>query len=525
MALPYDIEITTAVDDKNFDGIVLVTDKISTLPAALNDLKKPLEDLKENDKSVEKDVVFTILQGEPFNNQRLVFSPTGPLDRDYDDVRRYSDAALTGIERALKAGCKAPLLVSPPNASFTQSQVAAALGALRAVYVPLEVREATPDKAKKIDKLGIWNSVKKDRFLKVTKALESGRSVARDIGGSDPERMAAPNVATYVTKLFEDPKSGVAVKVIKDEKTLEREYPLHAAVNRCAKHVDRHKGCVIELEYVGDGEPEVTVMLVGKGVTMDTGGVDIKISGGMRSMHRDKCGAAAVAGFFQILSALKPPNIKVLGAMTMVRNSVGSDSYVPDEILTARSGVRVRVGNTDAEGRMAMADPLCKMKELALNEKNPHIYTIATLTGHAVRTVGPGYTIVMDNGPAREANHAQNLAKDGADLADPLEVSTIRREDYEYNKSLSPYEDMVQTSVNPASGPGPRGHQNAAAFLLMISGLDKHGLDSESRLRYSHLDIAASSGPYPGLPVAAPIVALGGRYLLPKVIDEEAGDK
>ena len=70
--------------------------------------------------------------------------------------------------------------------------------------------------------------------------------------------------------------------------------------------------------------------------------------------------------------------------MAMVRNSVGSEAYLSDEIITARSGKRVRVGNTDAEGRMAMVDLLCHVKERCINENlpNPEIYTIATLTGH-----------------------------------------------------------------------------------------------------------------------------------------------
>ena len=67
-------------------------------------------------------------------------------------------------------------------------------------------------------------------------------------------------------------------------------------------------------------------------------------------MSRDKCGAADVAGFFRVVSILKPKNLKVIGALAMVRNSVGSNAYVADEIITSRAGVRIRVGNTDAEG-------------------------------------------------------------------------------------------------------------------------------------------------------------------------------
>ncbi|CAG5121520.1 unnamed protein product, partial [Candidula unifasciata] len=105
-----------------------------------------------------------------------------------------------------------------------------------------------------------------------------------------------------------------------------------------------------------------------------------------------------------------------------------SESYVADEIIKSRAGVRVRVGNTDAEGRMVMADVLCRMKELALESVNPELFTIATLTGHAIRAMGPDYSIIMDNGPARHFGTAQKIQSSGDKYGDPFEISTIRRE-------------------------------------------------------------------------------------------------
>lgn len=98
-------------------------------------------------------------------------------------------------------------------------------------------------------------------------------------------------------------------------------------------------------------------------------------------MHRDKSGAAAITGLFKVfvisskdtrilmrdfqtLSMLKPKNLKVYGFCAFVRNSIGEESYVADEIITSRAKRRVRVGHTDAEGRMVMADLLCEAKEL-----------------------------------------------------------------------------------------------------------------------------------------------------------------
>ncbi|XP_041088126.1 putative aminopeptidase W07G4.4 [Polyodon spathula] len=199
--------------------------------------------------------------------------------------------------------------------------------------------------------------------------------------------------------------------------------------------------------------------------------------------------------------------------MAMVRNSVGADCYVADELITSRAQRRIRVGNTDAEGRMVMADLLCEMKERALSEVAPELFTIATLTGHAIRAMGPNYSIIMDNGPARNAGNAHQWQKAGDELGDVFEISTVRREDFDFHRGKSEYEDILQCNNLPSSAT-PRGHQTPAAFLIMASGLDQHGVDSEKPLRYSHIDIAGSSGPFPGIPTGAPIIAMATNYIL-----------
>ena len=84
----------------------------------------------------------------------------------------------------------------------------------------------------------------------------------------------------------------------------------------------------------------------------------------MAGMSRDKGDAASVAGFMKSVADFAPKGVKVIAFLAVVRNSIGSDCFVPDEIITSREGVRVRIGNTDAEGRLAMGDLLSEMKEL-----------------------------------------------------------------------------------------------------------------------------------------------------------------
>ncbi|KAK7456570.1 hypothetical protein BaRGS_00039324 [Batillaria attramentaria] len=364
--------------------------------------------------------------------------------------------------------------------------------------------------------LGVWSD-NEDRVKKcvtLAAALEKGRIVTRDIGGTDPERMAAPCAAQYIQQTFKD--TCVQVKIVKDVQELEKEYPLMAAVNRAARVVERHQARLVFLEYSGAGTIDSTLFLVGKGITYDTGGADIKAGGVMAGMHRDKCGAAAVAGFFKILAELKPPGLRVVGGLPFVRNSVGAECYVADEIITSRAGKRVRVGNTDAEGRMVMADVLCRFKEMAADAVKPQLFTVATLTGHAIRAMGPNYSIILDNGPAHQLRTASEMQNAGDLYGDPFEISTIRRDDYEFHKGKSEYEDILQSNNAPSTMTA-RGHQTPAAFLILASGLDKHGKDSDKPLPYSHIDIAGSSGPFPGVPTGAPIIAFAARYIMPRL--------
>ncbi|KAL0105085.1 hypothetical protein PUN28_016616 [Cardiocondyla obscurior] len=512
--LPCQLKIETNICSGDYDGIILVSGS-----APGSNEPEPFKTVLHAAAQIDAGlgVIGAVL---PINlaAKRLIYSPTGPLNMDYHDVRSFAEAATAGIKRALKAGVKCPLLALQPDERFENVELVTLLGALETLYVPLEVREACPDRCYKVRKLGVWSPIRGEKLqdiVKLASMLESGRYVARDIGGGDPERMAPPRVEEYLAELFCG--SNVTMRVISDEETLLREYPLFASVNRAASVVPRHAGRIIFLTY----EPpnytysSETIMLVGKGVTYDTGGADIKYKGAMVGMSRDKCGAAACAGFMQVVNLVQPPTLKVVVALCVVRNSVGENCYVSDEVITARSGARVRVGNTDAEGRMAMADALYHLKEMALNSANPHLFTVATLTGHAVLTAGAGYSVVMDNAVARRVNNAEKLQALGEAIGDPFEVSRIRREDFLTHQGKVEGDDILQ-ALNQPSVKSQRGHQGPAAFLIKVSGLDKHGIESEKPLKYSHLDIGGNSGKLPHQPTGAPILALANTYLLKK---------
>lgn len=474
-----------AVDlqSKDYDCLVVIED--SGIPKSIAEY---VADSKKFDKAFASDVTCFKCDNVP-----TIYCPLSDLN-DYSDVRDYFRSAKKGIERAVAGGFTKPVIVLPSVPKFKNADLSSLLGALAALYVPIAFREANPANVSRVKQLFVSSTQQSNLSQLIEKALslESALFISRDIGGGDPERMAPPKVATYVEKAF---SSGVIkVEVISDQDKIERDFPLFGAVNRAARAVLRHQGRIIFLEYVPPKPSRKTLMLVGKGVTYDTGGADIKAGGIMAGMSRDKCGAAALAGFMKHVEQLKPEDIHVIVALCMVRNSVGEECYVADEIITSRAGARVRVGNTDAEGRMAMADCLSLMKERAIKEnlKDPHLYTVATLTGHAVLAVGD-YTAVMDNKVAENAGHGLNFCKAGDIIGDPAEVSPLRKEDFAFHRSKAYGEDLLQCNNLPSSRT-PRGHQTPAAFLIMASGLDKHDATSTKPFKYTHLDIAGSAG-------------------------------
>ncbi|XP_015758531.1 PREDICTED: putative aminopeptidase W07G4.4 [Acropora digitifera] len=490
---------------EGFDCFVLVCENLEWDNPTWEFLKEPIKAAAKVDKAVGVDTLLF-----PCKETSMVYSPTGPVNRDYDDVRRFGDAASKGIKRALKAGSESPLLVTIPGKTFPNSWSVSLLGALNELYLPLELRDAFPEKQQKVKQLGVM-VLDQSQNLDFVTAIESGRCVCRDIGGSDPERMSAPRVEEYITKLFGD-SSPVKVSVVKDVKEFEAKYPLYEAVNRCSRAVERHAGRVIHLEYVGEGEITKTILLVGKGVTYDTGGADVKAGGIMAGMSRDKCGAAAVAGFFQVFLSYLPIQDKKKSSNRVYLIMHGSilcyhlPGHTPGD-LPVFGGL-----SPPLPPRYTVRDNEVIVGVLALKEKVPaHIVTIATLTGHAILAMGP-YSIVLDNGPAAQTKFAQTVQEAGHVMGDPFEISTLRREDYEFTNEKSEYADVLQCN-NAPSRRTPRGHQFPAAFLIRASGLDKHGIDSEHPIRYSHFDIAGSCDDFPYAPTGAPLVAMATHFL------------
>ena len=518
MSAPRVIAVSSINDQSvlaEFDAAIVISDVIES-----NNLGTLAEVLNSYKKIDGRTGTQCVLLGAPeVPGNRLIHSPTGQLNRYIDDVRRIFDAARDAAQIAVDAGVKKPLLmVSLANRDekYQNAIQAAYLGMTQALWQPLEAREALDEKEiEPITEIGIVGLSEQE--CAEAYAIECGKRLARDLCGTEPERMAPPAFAEYCVEAFAG--TSVSVDVISDAQKLQQDFPLLHAVARASLKVERHQPRVVRLTYTSDEPINKTLFFVGKGITFDTGGADLKVGGHMAGMSRDKGGAAAVAGFMRSVAEIAPKGLKIVADLALVRNSIGDEAYVPDEIITSHAGKRVRVGNTDAEGRMVMADVLSFIRELALEADPvtaPEIFTIATLTGHAAVAFGP-YTAYVQNGKAESVSVAKRLVASGAHWGDFGEPSLSRREDYDFIKPSSKADDVL-SSNNAPSVSTPRGHQFPMAFLAIASGLDDHDLDSEISLPYTHIDIAGSgveNGDWQhGKPTASPVTALLAEYVL-----------
>lgn len=152
---------------------------------------------------------------------------------------------------------------------------------------------------------------------------------------------------------------------------------------------------VVAIEYRGGDDDAPTLALCGKGVTFDCGGLSLKSSDGMITMKCDMAGAATVLGAMSAIARLKLP-VNVTGYMGLVENMISGSSYKLGDILTARNGVTIEVQNTDAEGRLVLADVL----SYAVDRGADRIIDLATLTGACVVALGEDVTGVFSNDQA-----------------------------------------------------------------------------------------------------------------------------
>ncbi|MFN5997975.1 MAG: leucyl aminopeptidase family protein [Paracoccaceae bacterium] len=206
-------------------------------------------------------------------------------------------------------------------------------------------------------------------------AMAEGEALTRDLINTPAEDMGPAELEAAATALAQ--AFGASIETTRGDDLLARHFPMIHAVGRASPRAPR----LLDLRW-GDKGPKLT--LVGKGVCFDTGGLNLKPSSGMNLMKKDMGGAATVLGLARMIMALAlPVQLRVL--IPAVENLVAGNAIKPKDILTSRKGLTVEVNDTDAEGRLVLADALA----YACEDGPDVLVSMATLTGAARVAVGP----------------------------------------------------------------------------------------------------------------------------------------
>lgn len=312
-------------------------------------------------------------------------------------------------------------------------------------------------------------------------------ALARDLVNTPTNDMGPAQIEAAARTLAE--AHGAAISVITGNDLLAQNYPAVHAVGRAAGPDNAPRFIEITWEAAGATSDLPVIALVGKGVAFDTGGLNIKPGSGMGLMKKDMGGAAhalALGGW--VMASNLPVKLHIL--IPAVENAISGDAFRPGDILASRAGLSIEIGNTDAEGRLILADALARADEL-----NPALTVdFATLTGAARVALGP---------------EVIPFYTDDEDLAHRLEVASIARHDPLWRMPLwSGYKDALESDIadirNDPAGWAQAGSVTAALFLQRFA--PKSGA-------WVHFDIYAwNPRGRPGHPVGAEAQALRSVY-------------
>lgn len=305
-------------------------------------------------------------------------------------------------------------------------------------------------------------------------------TLVRDLVNTPAADMGPEELAGAASALAE--RHGARMHIIVGEALLQENYPMIHSVGRASTRPPR----LIDLRWGDEQAPKVT--LVGKGVCFDSGGLDLKTSANMKLMKKDMGGAATVLGLASmIMDARLPVRLRVL--IPAVDNAVAGNAFRPLDVLRSRKGLTVEVGNTDAEGRLVLADALAE----ADREKPSLLLDLATLTGAARTALGPDLPAVF--------------TADDSLAADLLAAAEAEHDPMWRLPLWTPYRRLLDSKVadiNNASDSPYAGAITAALFLQEFVS---------PATPWAHLDVFAwNPSPRPGRPEGGEAMAMRAIY-------------
>lgn len=311
--------------------------------------------------------------------------------------------------------------------------------------------------------IGAQDSIVMQARREVEKAVTIAESVnfVRDIINKTPDDITPAKLAALALEVAE---SNGLESVIMDEQQLEEQnMGAFLAVSRASAHAPR----LIHLAYKPENA-KTKVALVGKGLTYDSGGLSLKSSEWMVTMKSDKSGASAVLGIIKAVSELGLP-IEVHAIIGASENMIGGNAYKPDDVLVAKNGKTIEVRNTDAEGRLVLADCLCYAQEVVQPD---YLLDYATLTGACVVALGQYTTGLMGHNDSLKIAMQEASERSG-------ELTGI----LPFNRYLK---KLIKSEVADVCNIGSARYGGAITAALFLD----HFIEEDYKHKWLHLDIA-----------------------------------
>jgi leucyl aminopeptidase len=302
-----------------------------------------------------------------------------------------------------------------------------------------------------------------EKGLVYGKIIAEATNFAKNLGNSPHNLMNAIIMAEKAKSMAEP--NGLKVKILDRNEAEKENMNLYLSVNNGSKN-DVPAQFVV-LEYEPTESPKETIVFVGKGITFDTGGISLKPGQNMEMMISDMCGAAAVIGAMKAISEIKPKGIKVVGITPLTDNSPSGSATKPGDIIKGKNGKTVEIINTDAEGRLILADALTYAERY-----NPNfVVDLATLTGAVTIALGGVYAAAYFNSKVNESTR-KNLLDSGEFTGDNLWHMPLDKR----------YREQIKAKHADIKNVGGKlaGSITAAMFLAEFA----------EKYPWSHLDIA-----------------------------------
>ena len=304
------------------------------------------------------------------------------------------------------------------------------------------------------------SDAKLKKALKTGQTVGQGSNAAKDLANL-PGNVCTPSYLAKTSQAAAKSYASLSCKVL-GEKEMEK-LGMDCLLSVGAGSAQESK--LITIEYKGGKKGEQPHALVGKGITFDTGGISLKPGGAMDEMKFDMCGAASVIGTMQVVAELKLP-INVVGIVASAENMPGSKATKPGDVVRTMSGLTVEVLNTDAEGRLVLADALTYAKRF----KPQSVVDIATLTGAVIMALGYSTSGLMSNDDSL-AKELLAAGDESCDRAWQLPLWEVYQKDLDSN-----FADIANIG-------GRAGTITAACFLSRFT----------EEFKWAHLDVAGTA--------------------------------